>query len=137
MEIRYGSEVGLKFAAMSKTICDVLASIAMDLLIFRKILAEKIVADAEHETMLEAFEGRLGKAYRSDIVPERLTAIDKALNPLCIELGVENNRNAGPVIAAFANHTLTCKARAARQAPLCFAPLIEAEGSGRGCDGNR
>ncbi len=48
MEIPKDSEVGLKFAAMSEAICDVLASIAADVLIFRRILAEKnLVSDAE------------------------------------------------------------------------------------------
>lgn len=68
MEIPKDSEVGLKFAAMSEAICDILASITSDVLIFRKILAEKnVISDAEYETALEAFERRFGKAYRSDI----------------------------------------------------------------------
>ena len=47
---------------MSEAICDVLASIATDGLIFREILAEKnLISDAECETALEAFERRLGK----------------------------------------------------------------------------
>ena len=62
MEIPKDTEVGVKFAAMSEAICDVLASIANDVLIFRKILAEKnLISDAECETALEAFERRLGK----------------------------------------------------------------------------
>jgi hypothetical protein len=48
---------------MSEAICDVLASIATDVLIFRKILAEKnLISDAEYETALEVLERHLGKA---------------------------------------------------------------------------
>ena len=62
VEIPKDSEVGLKFAAMSEAICNVLTSIATDVLIFRKILAEKnFVSDAEYETAREALERRLGK----------------------------------------------------------------------------
>jgi hypothetical protein len=79
MEIPKNSEAGLKFATMSESVCDVLASIATDVLIFRKILAEKnLVSDAEFETALEAFERRLGKAYRSEIVKQLCDERDSA-----------------------------------------------------------
>ena len=61
MEIPKGSEIGLKFAAMSEAVCDVLASISSDVLILCKILAEmNLVSDEEYETALEAFERRSG-----------------------------------------------------------------------------
>ncbi len=53
MEIPKNYELGLRFAAMSKAISDILASIATDVLIFRKLVAEKnLVSDAEYETPL-------------------------------------------------------------------------------------
>jgi DNA helicase-2/ATP-dependent DNA helicase PcrA len=47
------------------------------------------------------------------IGPERIAAIEKALNPLCVDLGGENNRCLGTDIAAFANDVLSCKVRGA------------------------
>ena len=45
------------------------------------------------------------------IGPERVAAIEKALNPVCVDLGNENNRSLGTEIATFANDILTCKLR--------------------------
>lgn len=45
------------------------------------------------------------------IGPERVAAIEKALDPLCVDLGNENNRSPGTEIATFANDVLTCKVR--------------------------
>ena len=71
MEIPKDSEVGLKFAAMSEAICDVLGSIAADVLIVRKLLAEKtLVSDQEYDDAHGAFEQRLGKSFRADIVKQ-------------------------------------------------------------------
>jgi hypothetical protein len=65
---------------MSEAICDVLASIAVEVFVFRKILAEKyLVSDREYETALEAFERRLGKAYRSDLEKQVCDKRDSAI----------------------------------------------------------
>jgi DNA helicase-2/ATP-dependent DNA helicase PcrA len=47
------------------------------------------------------------------IGPERVTAIEKSLYPLYVDLGLENNRSSGTEIAAFANDILTGKVRGA------------------------
>jgi hypothetical protein len=83
MEIPKDSEVGIKFAAMSEAICDVLASIAGQVFVFRKILVEKnLVSATEYDTMLEAFERRLGKAYRADIEKQICDKRDSAFERL-------------------------------------------------------
>ena len=45
------------------------------------------------------------------IGPERIAAIEKCLNPLCVDLGSENNRSPGTEITAFANDILTASVR--------------------------
>jgi hypothetical protein len=83
MEIPKDSEVGLRLAAMSAAISDVMASVAVDVLIFRRILADRdVVSDAEYETAIEAFEQRLGKALRTDIAKQVCDGRNSALEGL-------------------------------------------------------
>lgn len=47
------------------------------------------------------------------IGPERVAEVEATLQPLCVDLGSENNRSAGTEIAAFANDVLSGKVRRA------------------------
>ena len=83
MEIPRDSEVGLKFAAMSEAICEVLGSIAAEVLIVRQLLAEKtLVSDREYEDAHGTFEQRFGKSYRADILKQIYEKCDSAVQKM-------------------------------------------------------